>query len=269
MADTIVTRIYALIDPRDGAIFYVGRTTMTLNARLTNHVRDGRKRRSPKGERISLILETGLRPQIVELISIVDATVEIAEKAEQAWIDFYNITQPLTNVASAKSGGNPSQQRIIWNFDIQERLGKDSDRAIAIELGCSYSTVTNYRNKLGILRPPHTDKGKQKSNRIQLPQWVIDKLGTMPDAELGKLSGFNHQKIFKERKLRGISAIPQWEITYKNYPSHIIERMGKVPDSVLASELKITPEAICKARKLRNIPSWRAKFKQVQLDVAN
>lgn len=38
----IMTRIYALIDPRSDKPFYVGRTSMLLRQRLDNHVRDGK-----------------------------------------------------------------------------------------------------------------------------------------------------------------------------------------------------------------------------------
>ncbi len=38
--------VYGLVDPRDGKVFYVGRTTAKAQQRLINHLRDGRKKRT-------------------------------------------------------------------------------------------------------------------------------------------------------------------------------------------------------------------------------
>ena len=66
-------RFYALIDPRDGAIRYVGRTVSALNIRLNSHIRTSVKGKSnsPKAQWIRELVSVGLSP-VIRLLEEVD-----------------------------------------------------------------------------------------------------------------------------------------------------------------------------------------------------
>lgn len=253
------TIIYSLVDPRDGKVFYVGRTCMKLCARLTNHVRDAKKKTTPKALKIAAILASGHRPTIHEIARLENSTRIEIELAEQAWIKFYSITHCLTNTGTASQGGTGENARIELTPELIARLGKETDRRIAYSINCDPRTITYHRTKLGIPIAP-TPSGFEPANKKHLPDWVVVQLGKVSDTELGKRAGVSRQRITRERERRGVAACPQWKMRTDNLPQSIIERLGKFPDIVLASECGASVKVIKKARYLRNIPSWRSTF---------
>lgn len=74
--------IYALVDPRNGAVRYVGQT-MNIESRLQGHLCD-RNRTTAKGAWIRELCSHGLRPRLVEL-AIVPA--HLAAQEEVRWIE--------------------------------------------------------------------------------------------------------------------------------------------------------------------------------------
>jgi len=252
------TVIYSLVDPRDGKVFYVGRTSMMLSWRLSNHVRDAKKKTTPKALRIAEILQSGSRPTIHELIRVSSQTKADVESAEQAWIDFYSLTHNLTNVSTSASGGSGNNARVKLTPELIARLGKESDYKIADSLNCDRKTIAYHRTKLGIPKVLPTNIGVEPANKKFLPDAVIQRLGTISDAQLSKETGVSHSKIARERTKRGIPVYPQWEVTVDDLPTSIIERLGKVQDIVLAREAGLCYVSIQRARKFRGIPSWRS-----------
>lgn len=92
--------VYELIDPRDGAVFYVGKGT---GGRMHDHeadVRAGRGQNPAKCERISAILAAGLRVQCA-VVSRHD-TDEEAFAAERAHMAKFSA---LTNMRPGGAGG--------------------------------------------------------------------------------------------------------------------------------------------------------------------
>lgn len=81
-----VIHIYALVDPRDSKVRYVGRTEYRLEARLQQHVREAKA--TPyisvnKAQWIADLLSQNLTPRI-ELLE--DVSFEKGEDAETEWI---------------------------------------------------------------------------------------------------------------------------------------------------------------------------------------
>lgn len=60
------SEIYALIDPRDGAIRYIGKANDSAK-RLKSHIRDARRRRTPVYDWLNKLMAMGLAPSVVIL----------------------------------------------------------------------------------------------------------------------------------------------------------------------------------------------------------
>ena len=147
----------------------------------------------------------GLQPEIVELDSLTNATIEEIRDKEQAYIDFYGLTRELANSGDSSRGGTGDNARIDWNEVLIARLGTIPDWEIAKELGCSDKTVNYMRNKLGIPKCGNREELRKIPpmggwNKIKLPQDIIDKLGTMPDYKLAEIAGVGKKCIARNRK---------------------------------------------------------------------
>ncbi|MBN3948403.1 MAG: hypothetical protein HWQ38_18890 [Nostoc sp. NMS7] len=204
----ITTKIYVLIDPRDGNIFYVGRTTMRLSQRLHTHVTDGKKERTAKGKYIARILATGLRPQVREIESFVNASRGTAIAKEEAWKQFYGITHTLANTGGAELGGHGTNQRIRWTPETLAMLGKQTDTYMAELMGCDRKSVEYQRGKLGIPRCPQTNFVVPPSggwNKIKLPDEIIKQIGEVAGHTLAQSANVCISVIKRYRKELGIT----------------------------------------------------------------
>jgi group I intron endonuclease len=79
------TFIYALIDPRDGQIRYIGKTNNTKQ-RLQNHCNPARYQKTHKFNWIKLLRSKGLKPQIKVIEEI---PVSQWKKREKYWIYYF------------------------------------------------------------------------------------------------------------------------------------------------------------------------------------
>lgn len=205
-----VARIYTLVNPTNGKVFYVGQTISTLSNRLSSHIRDVRKNPHwKKSKEIKKILDSGSRPLIQELATLHDFTKEELRKTEQAWIDFYRIGhKDLTNLADSASGGYGTRRSVNWTDEAISLLGKIPDEELAGKLGCDRKTVAYRRKVLGIPKCGNRTKPTPPSrggwNKITLPKNVIAKLGTMPDYKLAEQFGYQRDVIARNRRKRGI-----------------------------------------------------------------
>lgn len=96
--------VYALIDPRDNTVRYVGITERPINKRLAGHLlgNDGNK---TKIAWISELAQIGISP-IIRPLEQVKGRKETLER-EQEWIQhFLSLGAPLTNIM-----GNPSASK--------------------------------------------------------------------------------------------------------------------------------------------------------------
>jgi hypothetical protein len=103
----LTTFIYALTDPRTGAVRYVGKTAVSPRERLCNHIseaRNGRKTHLLRCVWIAELLLAGLKP----IMSILDTVSDGGDwqASEKHWISHYRATDcDLLNVTH---GGNGS-----------------------------------------------------------------------------------------------------------------------------------------------------------------
>lgn len=77
--------IYGLVDPRNGELRYVGKTSQDLAARLASHISE-RKLRYRRSRWVTSLHKSGMRPEIFEI-----ETVPLSEwqAAEQFWIAYF------------------------------------------------------------------------------------------------------------------------------------------------------------------------------------
>jgi hypothetical protein len=77
------------------------------------------------------------------------------------------------------------------------RLGKETDRSIAEELGTSVSTVRLMRERLAIpaLHPGRWTAGEKKL------------LGRLPDGEVARITGRSRVSVKTKRRLLGLRAV--------------------------------------------------------------
>ncbi len=85
--------IYALSDPRDGLVFYVG-VTDNPSYRLKEHLRMPKKDGRIKNEKVKDILDSGFSPVFVFLDTASDAD---SLATELKWIVHFNKISPLVN----------------------------------------------------------------------------------------------------------------------------------------------------------------------------
>lgn len=96
--------IYCLIDPRDGRVRYVGRTTQSLVRRLQGHCDSATRYRSqtPLTRWLRELLAAGQSPRIRSLAVVSDVLADQAERETIArYPDLLNVTHNLAAVAGA------------------------------------------------------------------------------------------------------------------------------------------------------------------------
>jgi len=92
--------IYALIDPRDDTIHYVGRT-IRLNGRLQQHLEEEVGLNKKKSQWLQDLKKLHMTPKMEALESLECKAID-AERRETYWIQYLlSIGAPLTNIRSA------------------------------------------------------------------------------------------------------------------------------------------------------------------------
>jgi predicted GIY-YIG superfamily endonuclease len=105
--------VYALVDPRDHCIFYIG-LTRDLEARKRMHFAGGH---SVSGEKIKVIRRNGLVPLVVVLEA--DIAETRLRSAEAFWIEIFRQRgAPLLNVPS-----DSAERRRLWTSARSEGFG--------------------------------------------------------------------------------------------------------------------------------------------------
>lgn len=202
-------QIYALIDPRNNQIRYVGKTINTLQNRLREHIWISRTERSKcrRAVWIKELFESNLKPEIVLLETVNENQWR---KAEQKWEkDLKNQGFDLLNDLPTGGGCGRNEKRIKWNNELLNELGKVPDSVIAEKLNVSRKAITYKRNTLSIKasfdRTRNTPPPKMAGwNKISLPQDAIEKLGKLPDYILAKEYSVSKKTIQRARNERNI-----------------------------------------------------------------
>jgi GIY-YIG catalytic domain len=143
--------IYALIDPRDEAVRYVG-VTRDVYFRLSRHVKDASKM-DRKGVWISELEQLGLSPEL-EILETIEGDADIDDVAlerEKYWIyEFLKSGAPLLNISSASQAQPRGPRRPRPRINDQETtpltpFGEARVRArLTIAQLCAEANVSNF-----------------------------------------------------------------------------------------------------------------------------
>ena len=235
----IVTKIYGLVNPVSGEIFYIGCTRKTLASRLECHKRSSRRSKSPKARYIKWIQWMGLQPDIVELDCLVNASIADIKAKEQAYIDFYGLTRPLTNSIQSGYWGNDSSVQIEWTFELISKLGVIADRTLAKQLNCCKTTICRKREELGIAACEHPHK-------IDWTDELLSRLGTVPDTQIARELNCDKRSVQNMRKSLGIK--PYKPFRKIVWTDDIVDQLGKLPDWEIAKAIGCDVKTVCKYR---------------------
>jgi hypothetical protein len=129
-------------------------------------------------------------------------------------------------------------------------LGKFLDREIAERFGVTTSCVNARRNKLGI---PQAPKPRKDASTVpSLPNWVMEKLGTLSDQELARDSGVDLHAVSTARKKLGKSPFPL------GIPDSAQALLGTMPDLKLAKIFALPGSRVRRIRIALGIPQFGA-----------
>lgn len=131
-----------IYEVRDAGIpIYRGWTRKPLEFRLACHISSRHRRSSAYHERLSQIIDQEGRRDDLTIRELTGYDTERAA-IEDGPDTLLNTVPGSTRMLS--------DRRHVWNEEELRRLGRDSDRAIADDLGISQTQVSNTRVKLGI-----------------------------------------------------------------------------------------------------------------------
>lgn len=205
-----MTKIYGLAHPKTGRIRYVGKTIISLKARLSNHEYKARSGRTctPIGIWIRRLQQAGLRPKIV-LLQVVRGRWQ---NAERRWIS--KLKTSGARLLNAHPGGNGAHTRACLPKKFQCLLGKISDARIAEMAGLCRETITYHRLRAGV--PASGDRsrlrgfaeGHQPHNTVVLPKRFMSLLGKMSDRELAMKAGVGRKTVTRIRDANGVPQFP-------------------------------------------------------------
>lgn len=122
------TKIYKLVDPRDGRARYVGKTIVSLRQRLNSHISRSKENKTPSQKWIYELKKIGLVPKI-NLIEKVEAG-ESWEDKEKFWIkNFRELYGDLLNLCI---GGKSSSGHKMSNKAKKEIAKRSRDKKLHV-----------------------------------------------------------------------------------------------------------------------------------------
>ncbi|GCF10888.1 GIY-YIG nuclease family protein [Dictyobacter arantiisoli] len=129
--------IYALQDPRNNKVRYVGLTASALETRLKEHMQ-ATSGGSDKIRWLHELEQLGVKPKIKILEEDVEAGM--AEERETYWINYYHRISPLTNINKLK----PNKYSLYFDPELDEKNSEErwmNMRQTARLLGLNYQTL--------------------------------------------------------------------------------------------------------------------------------
>ena len=201
--------IYALVDPQNSQIRYVGKTVNQLSLRLREHIWISRTNRSKcrRAVWIKTLTDKNLKPEI-KLLETVDE--KHWKEAERRWeTKLKKKGFDLLNDKPTGGGCGRNNKRANWTKELIAELGKVPDIVLAEKLGVDRKSVVYKRQSLGIKAsfdrarntPPPNMAGW---NKITLPTDAIEKLGKLPDYILAREYDVSKEVIQRARRKRKI-----------------------------------------------------------------
>lgn len=227
-------------------IFYVGRTCGSLAARLSGHIKNGKRKRTPKGKYIAELLALNLEIQIEAVACSQSVELDIVAKTETLLIQQY--TAQGCNLHNSRDGRCGSvygkMTRVEWSEDIVALLGTVPDSAIAKLLNCSSSLVSLKRLQLNI--PPYS---------VELwTEKALSQLGKIPDIKIAKKFGISPAAVLKKRRKLQIEPF-----VFDPWIPEAVSMLGQVPDIYIAEMIGVTESTVFNKRQELNIRSCRSQ----------
>lgn len=152
------TSIYALIDPRDGSIRYIGRTSHDPSVRVAGHIRNSKHLNMPVNCWIRKLKALDLKPEW-KTMKVVRGN---GYATEQSLIKEYRKITHLLNL----SDGGPGPTGFKWSEDSKEKLRQ-------VNLGKKYSAETNRKKaSVQVVTPQKRARVAVASQeRFSDPEW--------------------------------------------------------------------------------------------------
>jgi len=180
--------IYALVDPRDGRVRYVGKTEKTIEHRLKQHL-NNRKDKTHKQNWFDSLFALGLKPSIVLIEKV---SKRNWERNERYWIKYYNDRGfALTN--STPGGGD-----IPITDEIRKKMSESAKKKIFTE---------EHRRNMGNARRgrTHTEEAKRKMRESKLGDKNPRRQKVFTEEECKKMSEMSKRRVFTEEYRRNLS----------------------------------------------------------------
>lgn len=150
--------IYALTDPRDGKIKYVGKTVCALGKRLREHVSRSPKVSYRAGRWIQSLVKQGLTPRI-ELLMETSSLAEL-NRLEVEYIAFGRaLGLDLTNATDGGEGCHGYRH----DADARARISEAKRGKLSPRLGTKHSDETKAKIAAAKLGKPSGTRGQKRS----------------------------------------------------------------------------------------------------------
>lgn len=146
--------------------------------------------------------------------------------------------------------GDKGHKKHIWQPEEIALLGTDFDTIIADNVGLSPSTVTHYRNSIGI--DPYSERSP-----IEWSQEMLDRLGEVSDLEYAEYFGISYVAARCKRILMDIPNPVTGELTpLPQLSDAVIKKLGKVTDLEISQKYNLTRAKIRLIRQYHGIPPF-------------
>lgn len=251
--------IYALKNNLTEEIFYVGRTSTTLNLRKQRH--KARAKNQESGLKNEYLRKINYEFSIFLLETVDD--IEKAYEKENYFIEFYNT--PTNEKKAGKISQRFKNLKIQWSDEMINQLGTMPDYIFARKFNISKAVTIKNRKELGI--SSYAEKtgnfGTFKKGNIPSPlarqerfikENDVHILGKMTDKEAAKILGVCLQTVFQERKRRGIKDFRNSNAIIVD--DETIKLLGKMSDKKLSNLSGYSYKKIISKRKELNIKSY-------------
>ena len=159
-------KVYALIDPRNNRVKYIGITKRSIEIRLKEHIDDKKSRKTYKAFWINKLKSLGLTPSIKIIKKNLSA--DLAKEYEIHYIGFYKLEGKLTNSTSGGDG--------IRDY----RHSKETKALLKLKL-TGRTLSDEHRKNIGVSsQRPCTESAKKKLRKSARKQWsnpeLLDKM---------------------------------------------------------------------------------------------
>lgn len=155
-----------------------------------------------------------------------------------------------------------ARKRTELQPEVLKLLGQRTDRELAKMAGVSVWKIHGERKAREI--PTYRSTKKKKPSVSAEPRFppidekTLSLLGTMPDATLAELYGYNRERLGRVRRKLGIPKSKDRPKTAPKLPKKVIALMSTIPDKELAEKSGFTLKQIRWAREKRKIKvTWR------------